>query len=774
MIDVSTALGTDIEKLPFWQDRNLSWLSYAQRILDQGADETVPLLERLRFVHRYQVELRKFVETKIGSSADRMAAYRKACATKAAVEAGASDGANEAEDEGGKHPKRHLKRLESKLLAEHERIGQMADAASRTYMGTCDILRGFGIDHIFGERLAQGLPEYQRIFLHDYLQKEVYGYLAPHVIDAQTPFPYMDDATLYIAVGLREKEKGKPKDKKGKKAKADKGAEHAPKLGLVAMPAQCVRLIELPTGKGKNITPAMSPMKGKMRGSSEETVQPFAFVLLEDALCLFAQDIFPNYQVEGAASVALIRNADLDRIKHLDVDDEDYLDELDEVIADREHHDPLMLLVGDGLGKSARKMLQAGLCLGSHQVQRSGLPLDLDYVLDVPDRLSETLRARLSWAPAQPKWLRSGPLRLNPNLPIADQVVAHDALLMYPYESMDPFLMLLEEAASDPQVSEIAITIFRLAPQSKVATLLMDAARAGKRVRVVVEPRASRAEEQNAEWARRFEEAGCDVIVGMEDHKVHAKICSITRSVDGALQRITQLGTGNYDEDTATWYTDFCYFTADPDIGSDAQRFFRSMERGEVSNDYRALIVAPLQLQKLVLDEMDAQIERANEGLASGIFFKVNAVTDKTVIAKIVEAAQAGVPVVMIVRDSVCVLPGIEGYTDKVRIASIVGRLREHGRIYGFGAWDDMKIYLSSGDLMTRNMERRVEIAWAITNNQLRKRIIQYANLCLNDTAKLRELLSDGAYTPLGALAKEDKHGRKELFDSQEYLLHKG
>lgn len=763
MADIQISPECGIDARPYWQDRDLSWLSFAERVLDQAYDDTVPLLERLRFMSIYQSDLIRFIEQRMGSFQDKVNSYK---AMKERVSASKMNDSKKAKKRSRKAAK-ELKRL-------YEKIGEMAPRAQLTYIDTCNKLREFGIDHIFGERLQNDFPQYQRLFLREYLQENVYGYLAPYVVDANSPFPYLEEGKLYVVVELEtkaKKKKGKKKAGKSKGAEGDLCNGCGTKLGIIALPDQCVRLIELPCGDGKNIVSADTR---SMLLPDEEQISPYAFVLLEDALCLFAKDIFPKYKVLSSSVVSLVRNADLGRFDHIDKDDGDYLAEMDAELVRRDHKAPLMLMTSGGIEGSACKVLQDGLGIKAHQMQMSGLPLDMDYAAKLSEHLSESMRERLSFSKCTPKWLRTGPMRLNPNHSILDQLSMHDALLMYPYESMDPFLMMLREAVDDPGVSAIDITLYRLARDSEVAASLMDAARAGKRVRVVIELRAGFDESENIAWAHRFKQVGCEVIYGLEDCKVHGKICCITRSVDGALRHITQIGTGNYNEITSKSYTDFSFMTSDSDIGRDAHRLFDNLERGVVSDEYKSLIVSPLQLRKAIIRQIDGQIARAKAGESSGVFFKVNAITDKDVIEKLVEASNAGVAVVMIVRDSCCILPGVEGCTEKVRVASLVGRLLEHSRIYGFGAWDDMKIYLSSADLMKRNMDHRVEIAWPVRNNTLRKRVIQYANLCLNDTAKLRELLPDGSYTALGALAKEDAAGRKELFDSQEYLLRKG
>ena len=346
-----------------------------------------------------------------------------------------------------------------------------------------------------------------------------------------------------------------------------------------------------------------------------------------------------------------------------------------------------------------------------------------------------------------------------------------ETLLTFPYETMDPFVQLLKEASLDPSVISIKITLYRLASQSHLAEALIAAAENGKEVTALFELRARFDESNNIEWSQRFEQAGAKVIYGFRDFKVHSKICCITRQTEGGIQHITQLGTGNYNEKTAKLYTDLSFITTDATIGRNATEFFRNMGLENASSAYDVLWVAPLQIKPMILAGIDRQIERAKAGLASGLFFKTNSVTDKDIIVKLSEASQAGVPVLLFVRGISCIVPGIEGYTDNVRVVSIVGRLLEHSRIYGFGPRDAAEIYLSSADLMTRNMEKRVEIAWPVLNPELRDEIVGYIEMSLKDTAKLRELRPDKSYTPLGYFAEPDAGGTGELFDSQEYFI---
>ena len=393
----------------------------------------------------------------------------------------------------------------------------------------------------------------------------------------------------------------------------------------------------------------------------------------------------------------------------------------------------------------------------------------MGYAWGLDSMVKPELASKLTPEPFTPTW----PACLDKKRSIIEQVCEKDALLMYPYESMDPFVTMLREASVDSSVISIKITLYRLASQSHLAEALLAAAENGKEVTALFELRARFDESNNIEWSQRFEQAGANVIYGFHDFKVHSKICAITRHTDKGIQHITQLGTGNYNEKTSKLYTDFSFITTDESIGKDAAEFFRNMQLENASDRYQTLSVAPLQIKPMILAKIDEQIELARAGKPNGLMFKTNSVTDKDIIDKIAEASQAGVHATLFVRGISCLVPGVEGYTDNVKVVSIVGRLLEHSRIYGFGPRDNREIYLSSADLMTRNMEKRVEIAWPIKNEELKEKVNEYLDISLSDTAKLRMLKNDLEYTPLEFFAAEGPDGIPESFDSQEYLIKK-
>ena len=447
--------------------------------------------------------------------------------------------------------------------------------------------------------------------------------------------------------------------------------------------------------------------------------------------------------------------------------DEDYRENMKHLLRQRTRLAPVRLECESPLSPVMEKLLLKRLNLHRHQVFETTVPLDLGYTWGLGDNVPEKKRLKLADPAFTPQW----PSCLDRNRPIIDQVAEHETLLMYPYESMDPFVQLLKEASTDPSVISIKITLYRLARQSHLAEALIAAAENGKEVTALFELRARFDEANNIEWSQRFEEAGCNVIYGFEYYKVHSKICCITRQTADGVQHITQLGTGNYNEKTAKLYTDLSFITTDKGFGRDAVEFFRNMALENISDNYEYLQVAPLQIESRIIELLDQEMAKAREGEPCGVFLKTNSVTDTKIIRKIAEASQAGVPVTMLVRGICCLIPQVKGYTENVHVYSIVGKLLEHSRIYCFGAGDDVKMYLSSADLMTRNMSKRVEIAWPIFNNDIRTRILDYIHTSLKDTAKLRELLPDGTYTPLGTCVGVCSENGDEYFDSQVFEI---
>ncbi len=684
------------EHPPYMQNRELSWLEFDRRVLDQGADPSVPPLERLNFVSIFWSNLREFFMVRVGSLTDLSLVKKHIVDAKS-----------------GMTPSEQLD-------AVYGRCHELYPVYEETYAGVRAALAERGIRRLE----VADLDDEQRVFVRSYVRRQVLPFLSPQVINARHPFPHLENGALYIVVRLD--------------GTRDDSAVDDALLGLVPLPRQCERVIEVPSADGV-----------------------LNFILLEHAIEMYAAKIFSMYEVKRTNVICVTRNADLDASEGLDEQDDDYREHMKRILKKRKRLQPVRIESARPLSKTTRHVLFKRLGLHREMAYALSVPLDMSYAGDIARRLPRELRAELTYPPFSPQW-PAGVARRR----IMDQVADHDVLLSYPYESMDPFVQLVREAAEDPSVVSIRITLYRMASHSKLADALIAAAEAGKEVTALFELRARFDESNNIEWSQRFEEAGCNVIYGFQDYKVHSKICAIIRQTDEGLQYVTQLGTGNYNEKTARLYTDFSYVTSDPAFGLDAAAFFHNMGLESVSDEYETLWVAPLQIKRNILAGIDEQIALARAGEPCGLFFKTNSVTDKGIMEKIEEASRAGVPVTMLVRGISCLVPGVAGHTENVRVVSIVGRLLEHSRIYGFGPLDDMRVYLSSADLMTRNMEKRIEIAWPVTDDVLRRRVLDYVACCLADTSKLRELRPDGSYAPCAAVADG-----AEPFDAQERLI---
>lgn len=725
---------------PYLQNRELSWLDFNERVLEQGADESVPLLQRLNFISIFWSNLQEFFMVRVGSLTDLSLVKKHIVDSKSNMT-----------------PSEQLRAI-------YLRCHELYPAYERTFEQVRLLLNKVGVTHVRPDELT----DEQRSYLAEYAEANVTPFLSPQIINARHPFPHLENGALYIVVRLDEeadnaqdqaKSEHKKKDKKDKKGKKSKGkpAKESTKnaslsqnvgaegtmLGLIPLPRQCARVVKLP-GDG------------------------FSFILLEHVVEMVAEQVFSMYTVKHTNVICVTRNADIDATESTDENDEDYREHMKRILKKRARLAPVRLESERELSDTLEPLLLDRLNLKKHQMFTTSVPLDLSFTWGLASHLSEKQCAALVYPPFTPQW----PACLDRKRPIMDQVTAGgDVLLSYPYESMDPFVQLLREASRDPRVISIKITLYRLASQSHLAEALIDAAENGKEVTALFELRARFDESNNIEWSQRFEQAGCNVIYGFRDYKVHSKICCITRQTDDGIQHITQLGTGNYNEKTAKLYTDLSLITTSPTIGRDATEFFRNMALENVSDNYDVLWVAPLQVKPLILKNIDHQIELARRGEPCGLFFKTNSVTDKEIIDKIAEASQAGVKTVMLVRGISCLVPGVEGYTENVRVVSIVGRMLEHSRIYGFGPRANMKVYLASADLMTRNMDKRVEIAWPVLDEKLRDRILSYIDVSLSDTAKLRELLPNRRYTPLGFFAQVSPEGKTIRFDSQAHFM---
>ena len=553
-------------------------------------------------------------------------------------------------------------------------------------------LSAIGLRRLTMDSLA---PDEQK-YIKRYFKDIIAPVLSPQIVDSHHPFPHLEGKVLHIAALLSHKK--------------------TERLGLLPVPASLPPVVFLP-----------------------ET--PSRYILTEDILLAYADHVFEMYDVLEKTVLCVTRNADIQ------VDDEtfgveggDFRKKMEKLLRQRRRMAVVRVEINRPISDHFKEHFRSRFEVSDAQIFLSRTaPLKLGYAFSLGEHLPEKKRAFLSDAPFTPQQ----PAMLSAGQSLLKAALQRDILLSYPYESMEPFLQMIREAANDPAVLAIRITIYRLASKAKLVEYLCAAAENGKDVTALIELRARFDEQNNIDWSERMEEAGCKIIYGFEDYKVHSKICLITRRERGAVRHITQVGTGNYNEKTAKQYTDVSLITADERIGQDAGAFFNNMALGNLSGRYSRLFVAPTSLKNNILALMDEQIAKGKDGY---ILLKFNSLTDIDVIAKLREASCAGVTVEMIVRGICCLLPGVPGHTENITVTSIVGRFLEHSRIYVFGRGDEEKMYISSADLMTRNTERRVEIACPIDDPAVRARLHDILYAMQHDTVKARVLQPDGTY----------------------------
>lgn len=675
----------------YTQNRELSWLRFDNRVLDEAFDETVPLFERLKFVSIFESNLDEFLMVRVGGLSDLAELKKQPVDNKSNMTASEQVDAVMAEMPG--------------LLTRWESIFKSIE-------GKLDTLG------VHRARIDSLTPE-ERTFVTRYFQAYVSPVISPLVIDPRHPFPNLRNGALYLACGL------------------DGATDEESLLGLIEIPASMNRVVEIPSPTGT-----------------------YSYILLEGVILACLDSCFGSYKPLDRALIRVTRNADIDPDGEGVEEEEDYRQHMKRILKKRLRLQPVVLAVSGSLEKATLKTIRKALELSRRSVFTCDIPLNLGYVFGIEGKIPEHLRNELLFTPFRPQ--------PNPNIDmtrsIREQVLQHDKLLFYPYEAMNPFLDLVHEAAYDPECISLRITLYRVAKQSRLCESLIDAAENGKEVTVLMELRARFDEQNNIEWAERLEEAGCTVIYGSEGFKCHSKICQLTYREGMALTRLTLLGTGNFNEKTAKLYSDFMLMTAHPGIGEDANLFFRNLSLGNLRGDYRFLGVAPVGLKPLIMRGLDREIQRALAGEPARVFFKLNSLTDREVIDKIAEASCAGVRVDMIIRGISCLKPGVPGKTENVHVRSIVGRFLEHARVYAFGVDSDM-IYLSSADMMTRNTEHRVEIAFPVLDPTCRALVHEYMGMQLRDNVKARSLTSDGTWVPV-----ERAEGEKP-FNSQEALL---
>ncbi len=649
-------------------NRELSWLRFNERVLEEAASHDLPLYERLRFLSIFASNLDEFYMVRIGSLMDRILITDNAADNKT------------------------LMTPEEQIRAANHAVKELYPVRNEVYQEIMQGLEEYGLLHDAIKELDGG----EKRVLRAYFENEVLPLLSPQIVDSKHPFPHLENRQLHIGVRLRAKDKTL--------------------YGIVPLPHQIDRVYKLSSSKG--------------------------FVLLEDIVMHYAEDIFEIYSTEAKAVIRVTRNADIDLSESLFDEGIEYREMMKEMLKKRRKLSPVRLETSGGADGELRDFFLDKLGLSKGRCFECTSPLDMSFVGQIGEFVRPRDKEALLYAPLEPQW----PSELAHEHAVTPQLQRKDTLLSYPYHTMRPFLDMLREAAEDKSVVSIKMTLYRVSSRSKVVQYLCAAAENGKDVVVIVELRARFDEQNNIDWATTMEKAGCKVIYGIDGYKVHGKVALITRKLLGKPQHLVSIATGNFNESTARAYTDLAFFTTEPIICGDAVLFFRNMEIGNLYGNYRKLLVAPANLKSRLLDLISQEIAKALEGSPARITFKMNSLTDKELIDKLIAASQAGVPVTLIIRGICCLCPGVEGFTDNIEVRSIVGRFLEHPRIFLFGEGESAKLYIGSADLMTRNTERRVEVLAPIENPALIKQVKDMLAAQSRDTVKARVLSANGTY----------------------------
>ena len=649
----------------YTQNRELSWLKFNQRVLEEAKDSSVPLLERMKFVSIFTSNLDEFFMIRVGSLYDMSLTDNSTIDSRS-----------------GMNPKEQLDAI-------FAAVAPLYKERDKTYSEIKKLLNPYGVCGLSIKELEQQEKKYVKKYFKD----QILAILSPQIVDANHPFPHLLNKELYVIASLKQ--------------------NGTSMIGIVPVPQFVSDILYLP---GHDIR----------------------YIRMEKVIMEYLDVVFDKYEVSNKNYICVTRNADVSPDDEaLEIND-DFRLLMQETLHKRRRMAVVRMETAEPLDKELEKYFCDKFKITPAQIYRTKMPMKLDYIFSIMDKVPASLKRSLIDEPFTPQ-----PSRYLTDGKVIPQVKKKDILLSYPYESMDPFLRMIKEAAYDPTVLTIRITIYRLAKKARLVEYLCAAAENGKEVTVLIELRARFDEQNNIDWSERLEEAGCRVIYGFEGYKVHSKICLITYRNRNNIEYITQVGTGNYNEKTATMYTDVSLITADKGIGEDAAVFFKNMSIGNLNGSYQHIIVSPTSLKPKVLSLMDEEIKKGTNGR---IIMKMNSVTDVDFIQKVSEASNAGVRVDLIVRGICCILPGVKGYTENLRVTSIVGRYLEHPRIFLFGTGADQKIYIGSADMMTRNTEKRVEVACPVYDETIRKQLTHMLKIMLADNVKARELKSDGKY----------------------------
>lgn len=675
----------------YTQNRELSWLRFNERVLEEAIDTNVPLYERLKFVAIYASNLDEFYRVRVGSLWDL-----------------ASIDTNEFDNKSFMTPKQQL----AKIFDATKKLNQKAD---KIFADVEKNLKKAGIER----KKVNALSAKDKSFVKEYFENFVRPFLSPQIINVRHPFPHLLNKTLYVGIVLTRKKRSV--------------------FGIIPVPSNLPKVVFLPN-------------KTKIR-----------YVMTEDIIASYANKIFDGYEVEKSLIISVTRSADISLDDERLELGEDFLEHAREVLLKRQRLAPVRLEVEGEFDSSMIKYVTNQFKISEKQIFIYKSPINKSYIFSLGSKFTEEQKNLLMYPPFAPSTICCVP----DSAKVMDYVSQNDVMLQYPYQSFDIFLKFIKEAVTNDKVFAIKITLYRVGSRkAQLMNYLSMAAKMGKDVTVLMELRARFDEENNINWAEFLQDAGCKVIYGMEGFKVHSKICLVMKQENSGIKYFTQIGTGNYNASTSGLYTDISLITSNEGIGKDAVEFFQNMGIDNLYGEYENLLVAPVSLKPTLLKLIQAEIEKAQNGQETAIFLKMNSLTDRQLIDALKDASQAGVKIKMIIRGICCLLPGIAGKTDNIEVISVVGRFLEHSRVYCFGTGEDMKMYISSADWMTRNTENRVEIAAPIYDHKIKESIYDTLLIMWKDNLKARILQLDGSYKK-----PEIKEG-DELLDCQNYLRH--
>lgn len=671
------------EKLIYTQNRELSWLRFNKRVLEEAQDSTVPLLERMKFVAIFTSNLDEFFMIRVGSLYDMSLVDEKTVDIKSGWT------------------------IREQLDQIYSVVRPMYKERDKTYAEIKKQLNPYGVCGLD----MKELESQEKKYVKKYFKEQILPILSPQIVDVNHPFPHLLNKAIYVIANLK--------------------MENKVMLGIVPVPQFISDILYLP---GSDIR----------------------YIRMEKVIMEYMELVFERYTVSDKNYICVTRNADISPDDDAYADNDDFRFIMKQTLSRRRKMAVVRLEAASPFTKETEAFFCDKFQITPNQIFRTKIPMKLDFIFAVADKVPVSMRRSLNYEPFSPQ-ISS----MVADGSVMNQVKKHDIILSYPYESMDPFLQMIKEASVDPNVMTIKITIYRLAKKTRLVEYLCAAAENGKEVTALIELRARFDEQNNIDWSERMEEAGCRVIYGFEGYKVHSKICQITYRSRNEIKYLTQIGTGNYNEKTAKMYTDYSLMTGNQSIGEDGVEFFKNMSISNLDGVYKNLIVSPTSLKQKILRCMDEEIAKGADGR---IVMKMNSVTDMDFMKKVSEASQAGVKVDLIVRGICCILPGIKGYTENLTVSSVVGRYLEHPRIFSFGKGQSQKLYIGSADMMTRNTEKRVEVACPIYDPQIKSRLNHDIKIMLSDNVKRRVLESDGTYH------KVKKNEGKEIDSQKEFM----